>query len=200
LGVEQVDPRDKRIAELEAKVAELEKALAKALAENARLKARLGMNSTNSSLAPSSERQRGDRPKKEPSGRKRGGQVGHEPHQRRLLPPERVDKFVDVRPDACERSGKSLRGNDAAPRRHQVIDLVPKLVLAVEYRLHALVCRDCRVVTRARLPAGVPKGGYGPKILALMACLSGRFLLSKRLVTEFFADVLDVETRHGLPG
>lgn len=68
-----------RIAELEAENAELRSQLAAALARIAELEAKLGMNSSNSSMPPSSDKP-WNKPKlrpRIPSGKKRGGQKGH---------------------------------------------------------------------------------------------------------------------------
>ena len=75
-------------AQLQARVRELE--------------ARLGQNSTNSSRPPSSDPPaRPPRPLAPPTGRRRGGQPGHPPHQRALVPPEQVDTVVPHRPTHC---------------------------------------------------------------------------------------------------
>jgi len=66
------------------------------------LQAKLGQTSRNSSKPPSS-----DPPSAPPSpsrparGRKAGGQVGHEGHQRPLLPPEQVQDPIELRPEHC---------------------------------------------------------------------------------------------------
>src|SRR2546422_5653953 len=81
--------RDARIAELECRVAELE--------------ARLGANSTNSSLPPSANPLGAPKPVvKKKSRRRRGGQPGHPPHLKVLLPPERVNRVERFVPQACE--------------------------------------------------------------------------------------------------
>ena len=73
---------------LEARVAELER--------------RLNRSSRNSSLPPSQDPPSAPpRPGGKGSGRKRGGQHGHEGKYRRLLPPERVDEFVEHWPERC---------------------------------------------------------------------------------------------------
>src|SRR5215211_1391202 len=57
------------------------------------LEARLKQNSTNSSRPPSSDPpDTPARPPRLPTGRKRGAQPGHRPHQRQMLPPEQVDQ------------------------------------------------------------------------------------------------------------
>src|SRR5436190_19351503 len=80
--------RDARIAELERRVAELE--------------ARLGTNSSNSSLPPSANPLGATKPVvKKKSKRKPGGQPGHPPHLKQLLPPERVNVTHRFVPEQC---------------------------------------------------------------------------------------------------
>src|SRR3954469_5433611 len=71
-------------------------------AENRDLKARLGLNSTNSSKPPSTDPPtRKRKPPLPPSGRRRGGQPGHRRHERPLVPPDQVDEVVECRPSHC---------------------------------------------------------------------------------------------------
>ena len=71
-------------------------------AENRELKARLGLNSSNSSKPPSTDPPSHKRKPPEPkSGRKRGGQPGHRRHERPLVRPEQVDEVIDCRPPRC---------------------------------------------------------------------------------------------------
>ncbi len=86
------------IARLESRVTglvTLDDNLRKQLAD---LKSRLDTNSQNSSKPPSSDvpgvTGRGGRGK--PTGRRRGGQPGHERGQRPLVPGEGVGSFIDV--------------------------------------------------------------------------------------------------------
>lgn len=86
-------------AALKARVSDLEAQLAAALAPIAALEARLGINSRNSSKPPSSDPPNvAARPKKKPSGRKRGGQPGHKGITRALIPLEKADNIIDLRP------------------------------------------------------------------------------------------------------
>src|SRR3954453_3634313 len=71
-------------------------------AENRELKARLGLNSSNSSKPPSTDPPgRKRRPPEPQSGRARGGQPGHRRHERPLVPADQVDEVVDCRPPRC---------------------------------------------------------------------------------------------------
>lgn len=81
---------ESRLAQLEREVAERDVRIAELEAENARLRGETEKSSRNSSKPPSSDspQQRAARAKKPGSGRKPGGQPGHEGHQRALVPPE----------------------------------------------------------------------------------------------------------------
>jgi len=201
--VPELDPRDARIAELEAKVAWLMDRVAKLEAENAEvvrlraenqeLRAQLAKNSQNSSKPPSSDPPGMERPRKEPTGRSPGGQPGHKGHKRELLEPDQV---VLVRPERCSCCGKRLHGEDPAPRRHQVVDLPPVVPHVTEYQLAELGC-ECGARTRAELPAGVPAGAFGPRLTAMVAICTGKFRMSKRSVQELLADICGVKVGLG---
>lgn len=201
------DPRDQRIAELERQVAErdvriarLEAALDKALDRIAALEARLGENSSNSNQPPSKDtpEQRRNRDKGQPSGRKRGGQPGHKPQRREMLPPEKVTRIENHYPKECERCGSSLATVDNSdPIRHQVVDLPEIQPDVTEHRLHAGDCEECGHCTRASLPVGVPRSMFGPRLLALIALLTGSCRVSRRQVTMLLGDVLGIRVSLG---
>ena len=103
--IQQNQRQENRCATYELQVqklqAELEQ-LKKLELEVAELRERLGQNSQNSSKPPSSDPPSVSRPNKhQPSGRKRGGQPGHQGHGRSLLLPEQVDQIVELRPVSC---------------------------------------------------------------------------------------------------
>jgi transposase len=133
----------------------------------------------------------GDSPK-----RKRGGQPGHAPRTRALVPVEQVDEVKNHRPTNCGGCGRRLKGDDPDPRRHQVVDVPVKLSTITEHRLHALVC-SCGERTCAELPEDVPLGAFGPRLVAIVGLLSGAYRLSKRKGREFLADVFGVSMGLG---
>lgn len=185
------DWRDDRIEQLEALVARLE-------ARIRELEAQLARYSGNSSSPPS-----GDPPGAPPpalpkrTGRRRGAQLGHEGHRRTLVPPDQVTRTQVLKPSTCRRCGKSLVGADPKPYRHQVIDL-PKVVATVEeYQLHALVCDDCRISTRATLPIGVPTTQFGPRLQAVVSVCSGDYGMSKRQIERLVEDFFNIPIALG---
>lgn len=197
--------RDRKIAELELQlraalrsIEELRADNARLKAENARLNQRLGLNSRNSSLPPSSDRPSlPPRAPKARSGRKPGAQPGHPASQRELVPIDKVSRVQPVKPRRCRRCRAPLAGDDPNPLRHQVVELVRVLARVFEWQLHALTCQNCGTVTRARLPRGVPEGNVGPRLVAVIAMMTGAYRLSKRLAADFMRNILGVPISLG---
>lgn len=167
--------RDARIAQLEQRVAALE--------------ARLGTNSTNSSVPPSANPLGAAKPVvKKKSTRKPGGQPGHPLHLKQLLPAERVTSTRVFVPAHCAHCQAALPGpaqaGDPEPRRFQSIEL-PVLVAEVsEYQGHGRTCPACGQVTWAAIPQEVRAHSVGPRLTATLSYLSGCHGLSKRAVEE----------------
>src|SRR5438552_12357128 len=104
--------RDARIAELERRLAVVE--------------ARLNTNAGNSSTPPSANPLGALPPVvKKKSKRKRGGQPGHPPHLKQLLPPERITRTEVIVPDICDGCQAPLPRvagpNDPEPKRFQTV-------------------------------------------------------------------------------
>jgi transposase len=175
------------LAAANARISQLE-------AEVAALKAKLAENSSNSHKPPSSDPPASPRPQTEPSGRSPGGQPGHPKHERRFLLPDRT---VTLRPEWCSKCHGPLHGDDPRPERHQVVEVPPVRPDVTDYWLHSLVCPHCGEASRAELPAGVPRRGFGPRLTAMIALCTGKFRMSKRKVRELLADFLGVELSLG---
>jgi transposase len=165
------------------------------------LEARLNFNSTNSSKRPSTDSpavKLKRRPPVPPSGRKRGGQPGHNRYTRALVPPERLRETVEVKPTQCQGCGAALRGYDPDPLRHQVAEIPPVRPDVDEYRLHELTCSCCGTATRAELPAGVPTGPFGPRLRAILATFAGSYRLAKRPIQQLACDLFGLEISLGM--
>jgi transposase len=180
------------IRALEARVAALE-------ATVERLLERVQQDSRNSSRPPSSDPPRvmGPRSRRVPSGRKRGGQPGHQGQTRALLPLEDVDAVVPVKPRQCHRCQYPLQGEDPQPHRHQVTDLPPVKPVVTEYQLYRLLCPACGVPTRADVPVGVPTGSFGPRVQAIVALCTGAYHLSKRTTQTVMEDLFGLSMSLG---
>ncbi len=175
----------KRIESLEEEVVEL--------------KRRLGMTPKNSSLPPSSQHPHAKpAPPRKPSGKKPGGQPGHEKFQRALVPREQVDETIVLKPPACRRCGQRLQGTDSDPLRHQVWELPEIKPTITEYQRHRLLCPCCGTSTCAELPRGVPAHQSGPRLITFVALLMAHFRQSKRRVSLFCESVLNTPCSPGL--
>jgi transposase len=114
-----------------------------------------------------------------------------------LLATDQVDRIVPVKPRRCRCCAAALHGEDARPRRHQVTDVPPVQPHVTEYQLHTLVCDACGATTAATLPAGVPRGAFGPRLAALVAVCTGVYHLSRRTTVALLADLFGVDVALG---
>jgi transposase len=187
--------RDARIAAWERRVAELE-----ALVRD--LLARLGQNASNSSLPPSANPPSAPPPVvKAQTGKRRGGQPGHPPHLRQLLPPERVTRTESFLPAQCERCQAHLPGgagpDDPPPLRHQVADLPAVRAEVIEYQGHARTCPGCGQVTQAAIPAAYRAHSIGPALAAALSYLAGCHHVSKRGLEEIAEALFEIPIALG---
>ena len=162
----------------------------------------LRRNSSNSSTPPSANPLDAPKPVvKRPSGRRRGGQIGHRGHHRLRLPAHRVDKVVIHAPQTCVACAAALPldpgPNDPKPGWHQVAELPMLAAVVTEHQFHARTCPACGLLNRAVIPAEVRSHVIGPRLAATMSYLGGRFHLSKRAVKEFVEAVFDVPVSLG---
>ena len=181
--------RDARIAELERRLSALE--------------ARLKTNSFNSSTPPSANPLGTKAPvaKKKKTKRRRGGQAGHPPHLKQLLPPKQVTHTVAIVPEQCSGCQAPLpqaaSAEDPQPKRFQVVEL-PKIVPEVtEYQAHGRTCPQCGVLTQATIPATIRAHSIGPALTATLSYFSGCHGVSKRGVEEIAETVLGVPIALG---
>ena len=166
------------------------------------LERRLSRSSRNSSKPPSSDPPNApSAPKRKRSGRKPGGQPGHKGSQRKLLPPEQVDRIEDCWPEVCGGCQESLperwRRTIGEPLRQQVTELPAITPTTIEYRLHKQRCPGCAAMTRAKLPDDVSLSAFGPRVTALVALLTGCYRLSKRTAVSMMKDLFGVELSLG---
>ena len=145
----------------------------------------------NSSLPPSNQHPHAKPTSvRKPSGKKPGGQPGHPKCERALIPITDCQEVVSCKPTRCRRCCQPLSRSDPELLRHQVWDVPEIRPLVIEYQRHRLTCLGCGETTCGALPAGVPLGQAGPRLVALVALLMGCFRQSKRRVSLFLEQVL----------
>jgi transposase len=181
--------RDLRIAELEARFLALE-GLVRDLQD------RLGPPKP-----PRVQDPQPPAPDKKPTGRKPGGQPGHPPHLKTLLPPERVTNFIPFVPSRCDRCQASLPQQagplDPPPVRHQVAELPPVVAVVTEYQGHSRTCPCCGEITHAPIPAEVRAHSVGPALTAALAYFAGSHGVSKRGIEEIADQLFDAPIALG---
>jgi transposase len=170
----QVEVLTARVARQDERIAQLER--------------RLNRSSRNSSQPPSVDSP-GAPPRrgKDSSGRRQGGQPGHEGKGRPLLPAWAVDVVVDHWPDRCDCGHEFDPGEHVAvgePVRHQVEELPAITVTLTEHRCQRVRCPGCGRRRRAELPKEISASAFGPRLQAAVATLSVRNRISRRDVVE----------------
>ena len=196
--------RDAHIAKLEARLAELEARVeeqAKLILDLAR---KLQDKDLPKGAAPTEQPQSGKslgKSNEQIKKRKPGGQPGHPPHLKQLLPPERVTETVPLIPTQCQHCQKPLPSqpgsHDPDPTRFQVAELPELKAKITEYQGHARTCPCCGGVTRAAIPEEIRAHSIGPGLAALMSYLVGSCGLSKRRVEEVVESVFEVPLALG---
>jgi transposase len=162
-------------------------------AENAELRRRLGLDSSNSSKPPSSDglkkKARIAGSLRGRSGKPSGGQKGHQGGTLRQV----ADPDAVVRHDACVcgHCGLSLDAKSATGiEKRQVFDIPERPLLVTEHQATIYRCARCRGVTKAAFPEGVVSPTqYGERIRAAAIYLNVQQLLPEDRVAQALSDL-----------
>lgn len=169
----------------------------------AELTERLGQNSRNSHLPPSSDPPgttgktgSGQRPK---SGRPRGAQRGHRGSRRELVAADKVNDIVDLYPAECENCWAALPEQpDAHAKRYQWIEVPPLQPYIKETRRHEVGCPCCGHKTRALCDEHeISASPFGPRLMSIVALLTGVYHVSRRNTAKLLSDLVGVPISLG---
>lgn len=188
------------IGDLRTSVSERDRLIAAQAKRIEDLEAKLRKDSCNSSKPPSSDApwSKKRRQRRPASGKKQGGQPGHEGTSRALFDASDVDDVVEHRPACCSSCGGSdLEAIERAPMRHQVTEIPRLAAEVVEHRLNRARCRSCGEETIAALPRDVPASAFGPRLQALTAHLTGVHRVSRREASRLLHDAFGVAMSVG---
>ncbi|WP_161569320.1 IS66 family transposase [Candidatus Oscillochloris fontis] len=169
----------------------------------AAIEARLNQNSQNSSKPPSSDPPSAPpRPAKTPRGKPKtkGAQPGHPDQQRDLMPTSEVSQVVPLRPTTCPGCQHALPDDLApvgSPRRQQVWDIPVAPPEVTEYQYYTVICPCCQAWVAAERPDAVPPGAFGPRMVALIALLHGRYRISNRELVDLLRMVWQIPISVG---
>jgi transposase len=115
------------------------------------------------------------------------------------VPEGNVDTFIDLYPPEYENCWHPLpQVPDPSPKRYQQTEIPPLKPFTTEWRRHAVVCPCCRYRTRAHYnEATIPSSSFGPRLMAIMALLTGVYHLSRRKAIDLLSDVMGVDVSLG---
>lgn len=189
---QQLESALKMIGQLQARLTQLEE-------ENKQLRARLGMNSRNSSKPPSSDgfdRPSTPRSLRQKTGRKPGKQPGGQGFG--LAHVTDPDRVITHTPDTCSGCGNDLETFPVTGMsKRQVFDVPPIERVVTEHRSVEKVC-VCGYRTRGVFPDSVSSSSvYGPGVRALGVYLLVRQHIPVARCAEMLADVLGVPVSTG---
>ena len=178
---------------LEKSILQLSGTVAGLMGRTEKLEQRVNRNSQNSNQPPSADGlfKKPERKKKK-GKRKRGGQKGHCGHRQQLLDPTKV---VPIKPDVCS-CGNPEFDHVEAYYTHQQIELPEIELKVIHYVLHKGCCSRCGRSVSAKLDSP-QRPGYGPRMSALIAELSGMQGVSRLAVQQFLSSVLGVSISTG---
>ncbi len=199
--------RDAALVAKDAEIAALTAQVTTLIKQVAELTEKLGQNSRNSHLPPSSDPPgNGGKPGKPGSSkprskseRKRGGQRGHRGTRRTLVPEAQVNEFVDLYPAECESCWKALPEiPDAHAKRYQITEVPPILPHTTEVRRHTVACFGCGHKTRAAYDENlIPASPFGPRLMGMVALLTGVYHVSRRKAATLLSDLVGVPISLG---
>ncbi|MFZ0422832.1 MAG: IS66 family transposase [Xanthobacteraceae bacterium] len=179
--------------EVEELIASLKREIEALRAENAELRRRLGLDSSNSSKPPSS-----DGLKKKPrifgslrtrSGKPSGGQKGHRGDTLRQV--ANPDRTVEHAATVCRHCCAALdAGSVVGAEKRQVFDLPERMIEVTEHRAAIHCCSNCRGETRAAFPEGVVSPTqYGERIKAAAIYLNVQQLIPEDRAAQALSDL-----------
>ena len=189
----------KLIEELVRRMDKLEQEMGQLKAENELLKEQLARNSANSSQPPSKNPLTFKPNRKEPSGKKRGGQIGHIGHERKLYPLEMCQEIIDHYPQQCSKCGAEVSENISTQvYQHQVVEVPPVQPIVIEHRFHQMTCTCCGTENQApEMVEIIGKGGYGSRVAAYVGLFSSQYRQSYRQIQKIMQAMFGIEMSLG---
>lgn len=189
-----------KLQSAEAKIQRQDELLRRALEEIARLhekiaklEEQLNRNSKNSSKPPSTD-QKGNT---DETGKKLP-RCSREGRSRPPFPPDKIDKHVQCIQENCPHCGSSqIQLNGQPSEILQQAELPEIRAIITEYQLQKYRCGECGKNSTALLPSGVPDSAFGPKLMGLLATLTGMLHVAKREAIQLIKDLYDVDMGVG---
>jgi transposase len=177
-----------KVSVLEARISELETENRFLRDENTSLKARLKLNSNNSSKPPSSDGLTKKPAFPRATNGKQGGQVGHK--GKTLEFASNPDKVVECKATQCT-CGHDLSFEPSQMiARRQEFDMPAPRLEVTEYRVLSTVCPCCGEILKGQFPLGINAPvQYGNRVKAFVSLLNNDCKLSIEKTQDLFNDL-----------
>jgi len=189
------EPVKQYIVQLEQTIVPLTKQVEEVEKHLENLENKPNRNSQNSNKPPSSDPPfNKSKKKRKKSKRKKGAQQGHKGHKQKLLEPTKTENIV---PQICSCGCSVFNPDSLQPYyTHQEIEL-PEIKMDVShFILHQGKCDKCGKIAKAQIPME-HRTGYGPRLSALVAEMSGIQGESRDTVRNFCNSVLNFSISKG---
>jgi transposase len=172
---------DRKISELEEKVAKLSK------------------TSSTSSKSPSSDIVKPKKNKKTDEEKcTRGGQFGHQRHERPKIPPEEIDNWYCYELDGCPACGGRIELREEKNRIFQQIEIKEFPVENSEHIMPGYWCEKCQKMHWPDIPEEIKIAGlFGSQFTALIGYMKYGLHTSYSCIRNFIKDVLNVKISGG---
>jgi transposase len=186
------------IEELVRRMDKLEQEMTALRTENELIKEQLARTSANSSQPPSKNPLTFKPNKKEPTGKKRGGQIGHQGHERKLYPVEKCQEVIEHYPQQYSRCGSEQMMSTTPPHRHQVVEIPLLEPIVTEHQFFSMTCNCCGQENQASsMSQIISQGGYGTRVAAYVGLFSSQYRQSYRQIQNIMAAVFGIEMSLG---
>ena len=189
----------KLIEEIVRRMDQVEQEMRELRTENELLKEQLARTSANSSQPPSKNPPEFKPNRKEASGKKRGGQIGHEGYERKLYPLEQCKEIIEHYPEQCNKCGSELNVSSRGEAyRHQVVEIPPVEPMVIEHQFYAITCSFCGKENQApEMAQIISRGGYGSKVAGYVGLFSSQYRQSYRQIQKIMEAVFGIKMSLG---
>jgi transposase len=187
--------------QLKQRIQELETALQVAQRQITELTALLNQNSQNShwpSSRDKSPKKRRTQSLREKSGKKAGGQKGHQGRTLKMV--EKPDEIIIHRPSTCQHCHQPFSDEQRAVAvdKRQVHDLPPLQIIVIEHQAETVYCRHCHQLSQGMFPQEVVAPvQYGIGIQQLAVYLKTEQYIPYDRSRQFFADLFGLNLSPG---
>ncbi|MCX8491249.1 MAG: IS66 family transposase, partial [Cyclobacteriaceae bacterium] len=111
--------------------------------------------------------------------------------------PDQIDHFHVCTLDCCPGCGSNDIVDQEQPLVLQQVELPEVKAFTTQFNCTKYRCTSCGEKSFASLPKGIPNSAFGPRLMALVATLTGVFHLAKRDAIRLVEDLYGIKISEG---